>query len=482
MPDTQFVAMGKNWMGQPEVKAYAMSGFGYSDSTITTVDIAYRFVPWFRRSCKHRANQVGRFPISLETANGTEVSEDPAYQGVMNWTRSLLYHTEMSKVKYGAAYHLLEANRFGLNVTPRFIPTPFVTPLVNYQTGLTGFRVSFIPDAVPLDKMVYIWEPNEESETAPGSSDGEAALRAAGLMYAINEMANRYMKSGAVPVTAVKVPASVSADDRERVGGWMERMASGFRNAFKFLVVSDKTEFEQIGSEMKDIQSTELTDSQRKEITVALGVPPTVIDGTAANFATADAAYFSFMADTIIPEVEFLEPLLNEQLYSRLGLTLRFKPDELEIMQTSQLQQAERAQALTGGKQVISVNEARDVMGYEEIPQGDWSTPTPTPAPAFGASMAASAPMMEAPSAGSGSDETVMKAWLDQSLAAHKGGSPATVGAWFDDELESASSANMVKRIYAAHWPKPQEQSWQRQAVAELARFNALAEGVSHHG
>lgn len=476
MPDSQFVTVGKNWMGRPEVKSYGMAGFGYADASITTVDIAYRFVPWFRRSCKHRANQVGRFPLSLETANGTEVSEDPQYQGVMNWTRSLLYHAEMSKVKYGAAYHLLESNRFGLNTTPRFIPTPFVTPQTNMTKGLTGFRISFIRDTVPLDKMVYIWEPNEESEIAPGSSDGEAALKASGLLYAINEMANRYMKSGGVPITAVKVPSAVSEDERQKIGGWFERMAVGFRQAFKFLVVSDKTEFETIGSQMKDIQATELTDSQRKEVAVALGVPPTVIDGTAANFATADAAYFSFMADTIIPEVEFLEPLLNEQLYSRLGLRLRFKPDELEIMQTSQLQQAERAQALTGGKQVISVNEARDMMGYEEVPQGGWSTPTPTPAPTFGASTAASAGSVAEP------DEDVMKAWLDASLTAYKGGSPATVGAWFDNELESASSANMVKRIYAAHWPKPQAQSWQQQAVAELARFNALAEGVSHHG
>ena len=74
-----------------------------------------------------------------------------------------------------------------------------------------------------------------------------------------------------------------------------------------------------------------------------------------------------------------------------------------------------------------------------------------------------------------------MKTWLDMSLSAFKAGSTAT-GTPFDSELSAASSANQIKRIYAAHWPKPQETSWQAMAVTELARFNALAEGAIHHG
>jgi hypothetical protein len=76
-----------------------------------------------------------------------------------------------------------------------------------------------------------------------------------------------------------------------------------------------------------------------------------------------------------------------------------------------------------------------------------------------------------------------MRAMLKQSLALFKAGSPASVGAAFDDELEAASSGRMIRTIYENHWPRTRPAaSWQERAVTALEQFNALAAGSVSHG
>jgi HK97 family phage portal protein len=471
----------------PEVKSTItaqMLGLDRSqDAPITSIALAYQMVPWFRRACKLRANGLGSFPLALYplTAGGeenheTDVSEKPEYQAVMQWTRSLLYRTEMNLVKYGAAYHLLETNRFGLNHTPRFIPTNSVMVQANYVDGVTGFHISGIGTfAVKSGRVVWAWEPNDESEIAPGPSDGYAALKASGLLYAIQEMANRYMVSGAVPITAVMVPAAVDPSEHVKIEGALARIATGFRNAFKFLVFKRDTEFVKVGSEMKDIMAPELTDTERDNVAVAMRVPPTVIDGKSANYATAESEMVGFYMNTVIPQASMLEPLLNTQLYQRLGLTLRFKPDELEVMQSIQLLQSQGVTELVG-KPILSIDEGRAIIEMEPVPDGlgEWKEPEP---PMVVAPDGKPVPGQAKPAPEDEDAPAKMKAWLDTSLAQVKSGQPATVGAPFDDELAAASSGKMVRRIYETHWPRvsaPPDDP-QLRAVLALEEFNALA-------
>jgi len=472
------------------------------DQTLTTIELAYRYVPWFRTACKLRASAMMGFPLELANEAGDDVSEDPEYQPVMLWTRKLLYRVEMNKVKYGAAYHLLESNRFGLNTTPRFIPSPVVQPLVDYDHfGLTGFNVAYYgySGQYKLNQMLWIWEPNDESEIWPGPSDGAAALKASGLLYAIEEMVNRYMGSGGVPITAVRTPATTAPEERVKLENWFTRFAGGFRNAFKFLVVDTKTEFEVIGSQMKDMESVPLTASERDNVAVALRVPPTVIDGKSANYATADSEMTGFYLNTVIPESEMFEPELNTQLYQRLGLTLKFKPDELRVMKGIKKLEAAAVFALTGGKPMLSVNEARAMVDFDPVllpngepdPQYDELTPPPPKVvSAFGQPAASGGSPGNLPQLTSGAsggsagspDAKGLLALMKQSLAQFKAGEPATVDVWFDHELQAASSGNMIRSIYGNHLPHAGGLSLQERAIVALEKYNALAAGSVSNG
>ncbi len=506
---SQFVTAERNpFFGTPELKSLNLTPLtGGRDLSQTTMQVAYQSVPWFRRAIDLRANAIASFPLELQDDNGEDVSEQPEYQAIMLTTRKMLRRIERNLCKYSACYHLLETNRYGLNATPRFIPTHFVYPKVDYEIfGVVGFIISWVKTSgdYPLDKLIWIWEPNDESEIWPGPALGEAGLKAAGILYSIQEMLNRYMGSGGVPVTAVLVPPTTDKPEREKIEGWLAKFAGGFRNAFKFLAVDKNTEFRQIGSLLKDMESDKLTTQQQEEVAVAMEVPPSVINGKAANFATAESEMVGFYQNSIIPRTEWLEPELNTQFYQkRLGLTLRFKPGELKVMQILQQKQAMGVATIVG-RPFVTVNEGRGMVELDPITLDDEDgTPDPRyenldgvaePAVAPAASPASAGSIAQAqPAASAGSvvqadpgassasgasgDAAQMRSWLATSLSMVKAGSPATVGAWFDAELAAASSGNAVRRIYEQHWPRAEKApTLQERAVAALERYNDLAE------
>lgn len=471
------------WSGK--LKASPISG-GFTltaGATLTTTDEAYFTVPWLYRAVSYFSTTVSGIPIYAEDMRTDEIidEKDPRVSGFFKSKNKIMGLAGLSAKLYGAAYFLLESNRFGLNTTPRYIPRHYVTPIVDYMDGVTGFTVSFQKTgsrSVPLDRMVYVWEPNPASEVTPGPAPAFVALQAAGMLGALDRMTTRYFAAGAVPITAVKVSPATSPDDRAKLEGWFGRFAAGFRNAFKFLAVSQGTEFETIGANVKDTAAPELTLTQRDNVAVAIGVPPSIIEGRSTDESNSRSERVAFYTDQVVPFAELVLQSFNETYYNKAGVKLEVDKDSIEVLQESNLRQAERAQKLAGNKAILSVNEARDIVDYDPVPGGDWEQPSATPPPQFGQPTAAGS------AAQALDDEEQMKRWLDVSLGLWRAGSPATAGTPWDAELAGASSANMVKRIYAAHWPRKDEpaETWQEKALVELARFNKLAEGALSNG
>lgn len=465
---------------------------GTSDSYLTSTQQAFREVPWIYRAALLRAQTVSSVPFQIEDKESGEPLEDDArLEPIEHWMRTTLYLTELSRTLYGASYHLIESNPFGYNSRPRHIPTPaVVVDWDDVKAEITSFTISMSGIGKPVDpkRMVWSWVPNPFSERLPGDAPALVALKAAGMLSAIDDMGTKYFKNGAVPITAVSVPPTMNKDDREKLENWFSRFATGVRSMFKFLPVNKDTVFTQIGSNIADSQATELTTAQRENVAVALGVPPTVIDGKSANYATANSEMMGFYLHTVIPECQQIAEHFNATLFRRYGLSFEFEPERLEVMQTAQLEQAKTLSELAGGKAIMTVDEAREWLDLEPMTpeQYDAANPKPQMPPAFGQQQppqAGSAPAPEDIPEADAPDPEQMKAWRDAALVAVKGGSPATVGTPFDGELAAASSGRMVRDVFERHWPKETEtDDWRKTAIKELARFNALAEGALSNG
>ncbi len=115
--------------------------------------------------------------------------------------------------------------------------------------------------------------------------------------------------------------------------------------------------------------NVQLIESNRQDVAVAMQVPPTVIDGKSASFATADKDWFGFFITTVIPQTERHEETINRDYLTPLGLQIVFQFERMEIMQAAQLSQAEATRRLVGDSTIpiISVEEAREIVGFKDM-------------------------------------------------------------------------------------------------------------------
>jgi HK97 family phage portal protein len=262
---------------------------------------------------------------------------------------------------------LIETNRVGKNATPRYIPARSVKIITDPERGIVGYQITWSNGVkqYPPDQIVYFVLENDDSEIEPDIPPAVVALEAAGLLYASNAAPARFYAGGFVPVSLVTVPLTTQKSDVEKIESFFKRMATGIKKMFSVLGVYEGVDVKQVGHTLKDSITPEITESARMDVAVALGIPPTVLDSTSANYATATSEMIGFYVNTVFPECSLIESFMNAQFFSQYGLRFVFDFELHEIMQSIQLAQASSVVTLTG-EPPLTIDEGRAMLGYEE--------------------------------------------------------------------------------------------------------------------
>ena len=434
---------------------------------------AYELVPWLYRAVTLRANNISSFPLALMKGK-IDVTEDEANASLMKSIRRNLWLAEASKVVTGAGYWAIETNTAGRNITPRWLPSNNVLPRYTTSQGLTHFHFTgnyhealTTEREIPLDRMVWFWEPNLQSEVQPGPAPAAVALAAASMLYALDAFTANFFNRGAVKVTVFEIPSSTSKADKDEFTNFLQRQMAGVKQAFRMLAVRGGMKPTVIGSDVKETQAPELTALQRDNVAAALGVPASIIDGRSSDESNSRSEKLAFVVDTIIPETELLVETANEKLFSRLGLELVLHPELLEVMQQVQLDQIASITEAVGGP-ILTKDEGRALAGYEPLTTAQMEELTPKPAvvvaPQTQPPTSEGAPLEEAEA----ESEIVAKAlgeWRRAALDAVRAGRSAvdvSVSAAIpyrlvraiDQDLKQATDVGQVRAAFERHWPR----------------------------
>ena len=434
---------------------------------------AYEIVPWLFRAVNLRANNIASFPLALMKGE-TDVTDDEAYAGLMKSLRRNLWLAEASKIVTGAGYWAIEANATGRNVTLRWLPSNNVLPRYTTSQGLTLFHFTgnyhealTTEREIPLDRMIWFWEPNLQSEVQPGPAPAAVALAAASMLYALDAFTANFFNRGAVKVTVFEIPPSTSKADKDEFTNFLQRQMAGVKQAFRMLAVRGGMKPTVIGSDVKETQAPELTALQRDNVAAALGVPASIIDGRSSDESNTRSEKAAFVIDTVIPEMELLAETANEKLFSRLGLELVLHPELLEVMQQVQLDQIASITEAVGGP-ILTKDEGRALAGYEPLTTAQMEELTPKPpvvmAPQAQPPANEGVELEEAES----ESEIVAKAlgeWRRAALGAVRAGHSAvdvSVSAAIpyrlvraiDQDLKQAADAGQVRAAFERHWPR----------------------------
>lgn len=304
-------------------------------------DEVWKKVGWLRRGVTLRAQGVASMPFSIyrmgkELTNSGEYS-DPT--GILPFPKRTLWLLESSLTRYGRAYFHLEKNLVRLLTVRYFAPTT-ITPKIDQNKGLTHFerRIGGGKKDLPVDDVLYFWLPDENVELGPPTwSPGMGAIDAAKVLRNVDMFAATFFDRGAIKATLLTTTSGTPKTERERLKSWWQKIASGVKTAWTTEIVNaDAVKAVEIGEGIDSLSNTKLTAEKREDIATALGIPQTKLFSNAANYATAQVDDRSFAEETLMPECDFIEEALNEQLFDRFGLVFRFKPELLAIFQTEE--------------------------------------------------------------------------------------------------------------------------------------------------
>lgn len=328
----------------------------------------YKTVPWLYRGTNVRANSIAYLPRCWEDAGGKE-KEDYRPPFAMNVNR-LLNEIEADLTLFGTAYIWKDAGvPTRMRQIRRLLPST-ITPITDKDTGLKGFKRSIggTIKEFSLDEIAYIWLPNRESELGPGMPPGQAAMRAGGVLRNLDELVEKFFEQGAISPVIIGIDDATQETDVERIQSWFQRRLTGVKNAFGAIAVRGGINPHTLmQDDLRKLAMSDLNNQKREDIATALGVPHSLLFSNAANYATANQDILNWYELTIIPEAGWIEEELNAQLFEPLlNLSLKFKPERLEIFQAKEM---EKALALTAlyDRQIVDKNEVREQAGFDPI-------------------------------------------------------------------------------------------------------------------
>jgi HK97 family phage portal protein len=299
----------------------------------------YKKVPYLFRLVQIRCDTLAGVPIKIY--NGEEEAEWPYPSAI----EDLIWKWEAGALLSGAAYGEIVGNesRYVKDVVYR---NPFDMQ-VEYRNGIIKIKQNSSGAMWENNiytgeyEMVYFAEYDPSQDLLPGISPGKAANMDAKLLYALSKFPESYFEGGAMPVTLLGID-STDKGEIDRVAKWFKNSATAIRNAFRVLGIrAGSITPTTLTPPLKDLAMPELNAEAKHNLSVAFGVPKTLLDSEAANYATAVEDRKSFYQETIMPRARKYESILNTQLLEREGLRIEFAFNELELFQDDENMRAD---------------------------------------------------------------------------------------------------------------------------------------------
>jgi len=326
----------------------------------------YSSVPYLYRAVQLRCDTLASVPIKLYRLDDEEEIDEQAWPFPTKLVE-LIWKWEAGALLSGAMYGEIVRNATGYQKDVQY-RNP-LDMLVEYKDGIITIKqnqsgASWQNNIFTGEyEMIYFAEYDPWQDIFPGVSPGKAANMDSKLLYALAKFPEMYFEGGAMPVTLLGID-STDKNEISRIEQWFRRSTTAIKNAFRVLGIrAGSVTPTTLTPRLKDLAMPELNAEAKHNISVAFGVPKTMLDSEAANYATAQEDRKSFYQETILPRARKYEDVLNTQLLEREGLRLEFAFNELEMFQEDENERAELLQRLVASG--LPTRLALDLAGYD---------------------------------------------------------------------------------------------------------------------
>jgi HK97 family phage portal protein len=343
----------------------------------TTAD-AYSVSPLLYRATNLRADALSSVPYRL-----TYQGEDAEWPFVQN-PAQLIKDIERALCLTGGAYlykiykgkrltGFVPLNPTTMNVALMTDKATLENPLLGASFVQTVNGKSYGPWSIA--DVVYFREPSYLDDIGPGIAPAHVALANAKLEHYLSRFASAFFEGGAQPVTIMNLPEHMDEAEFQRFRTEMRStIGGGIINAFKMIFMrAPDIKIEQLTPPINTMQMPELYERVITSVGMAYGVPRTMLEASAANYATAESDRQSFWRETVIPRLSMYEAVLNAQVFAPLGWKISFQPEMMDVMQVDE---ASRAGSLLQLVQAgVPLRGAMTILGYDGIDEALGAVP-----------------------------------------------------------------------------------------------------------
>ena len=329
---------------------------------------AYEKVPMYYRAINLRADALGTVPYELLRAG---LPVDYPFSTPLE---NLIQQTERALMLVGRAFWLrLYRGRvlYGFQfINPRSVEVTFHPEYMQGADYLTGLRFTQKIDGQvhatwTAADIVYFHEPSIKNDINEEVSPARVALQSAQLAYYLERFASAFFEHGAQPALVLSLDKSVTPPELERMKSHWTRYVENVGNAFKTFFFRGQVNAQIVTFPLDQMDMVPIQERAVMNIVSTFGVPRTMIEASAANYATADSDRQSFWRETIVPRLAFYERVLNEQLFRTLKYQFKFLPEKLDVFQVDE---AARANSLVLLVQAgLPLSAAMKQLGYDNI-------------------------------------------------------------------------------------------------------------------
>lgn len=363
-------------LGQPvwtprNYASFAKEGYQnnvYVYASVRQIAMAVAGIPWivYRQSRRGKVEELDDHPLAklLQRPN--------PWQGGSRFFENLTAFLILSGNSYIEAVgpergaprelYVLRPDRM------KVVPGNAQQPVAGYQYTVGGTTANFKPEEIlhlrlfnPLDD----WYGMSPIEAAARSIDQNNESRAWNVAL---------LQNSARPPGALVAEQELQEEQFNRLKEQIKEQYSGAKNAGRPLLLEGGLDWKEMGLSPADMHWLEGLKLSAREIAIAFGVPPELIgDSENKTYSNWSESRKAFYEETVLPLMDWLRDELNNWLAPQFGddrIYLDYDRDEIEALQEDRAEVWDRAlKAVEKG--VLTPNEARVLLGYEEVPGAD---------------------------------------------------------------------------------------------------------------
>ena len=212
------------------------------------------------------------------------------------------------------------------------------------------------------------------ADVGAGVPPAEVALQSAQLRFNMDDFAANFFSSGGQPVTLITTEGNPSQSEVERAQSFFRRSISGVANAWRTIFLRGDLKVTPLTPDLSSMEMYNLNQHVVLDIGAALGIPRSVLESDAANYATSVADMRSFWETTVRPRIPMYEDAINNKIFgsSIENYRIVFTPENLSIFQEDEKERSTSLlQYVNAG---IPLHQAMAMLGLnpeENLPQGE---------------------------------------------------------------------------------------------------------------